>query len=51
MMRTMTFSLLFLVVTSPALLADAQPATEKKYAPMPWHLVDIWWDLGKECPV
>jgi hypothetical protein len=27
--------------------ADAQ---EKKYASMPWHLVDLWWDTGKDMP-
>jgi hypothetical protein len=23
---------------------------EKQYARMPWHLVDVWWDLGKDVP-
>ena len=26
------------------------PKDEPKYAPIPWHLVDTWWDLGKETP-
>ena len=25
-------------------------AEERKYARMPWHLVDSWWDLGKDQP-
>lgn len=25
-------------------------AEETKYARMPWHLVDLWWDLGQETP-
>lgn len=24
------------------------PKDEKKYAPMPWHLVDNWWDIGQD---
>jgi hypothetical protein len=26
------------------------PKGEKTYAPMPWHLVDVWWDIGEETP-
>jgi hypothetical protein len=25
-------------------------ADEKEYVRMPWHLVDVWWDLGKDMP-
>jgi len=25
-------------------------ADEPKIGPMPWHLVDLWWDLGKDAP-
>jgi hypothetical protein len=25
-------------------------ADVKEYARMPWHLVDVWWDLGKDVP-
>jgi len=25
-------------------------AGEKQYARMPWHLVDLWWDTGKDVP-
>ena len=38
-----TFLLLFLALST----AHAQ---EKQHARMPWHLVDIWWDLGKDVP-
>jgi hypothetical protein len=26
------------------------PADEKKFKSMPWHLVDIWWDVGQDAP-
>jgi hypothetical protein len=29
---------------------DQPPRDEKKYAPMPWHLVDTWWDIGQQQP-
>lgn len=29
---------------------DDPPKDEKKYAPMPWHLVDTWWDIGQDTP-
>ncbi|AMV23954.1 hypothetical protein VT84_06135 [Gemmata sp. SH-PL17] len=33
------------------LAATGQPGGgEPKYAPMPWHLTDTWWDLGQETP-
>jgi len=35
----------FLSPGASAVSADAQ-----QYARMPWHLVDLWWDLGKESP-
>jgi hypothetical protein len=25
-------------------------ADKKEYIPMPWHLVDVWWDIGKDVP-
>ena len=28
----------------------ARLADDPQYAPMPWHLVDIWWDLGEDKP-
>lgn len=40
--RLSLFLLLTCLTTSP-LSAD-----EKQYAPMPWHLVDLWWDVGEE---
>ena len=33
---------------SRAACDDQPPEDEKKYAPMPWHLVDTWWDIGQE---
>jgi hypothetical protein len=33
------------------LLAAGRPAAdEAKYAPMPWHLIDVWWDTGADAP-
>jgi hypothetical protein len=48
MIRTTVYSLLVLAMTSPAWPAEGQPKAERRYAPIPWHLVDIWWDLGKD---
>jgi len=46
-----TWVLLFLSTAAclPASAADkpaAAPA-DKQYRRMPWHLIDVWWDLGK----
>ncbi|QDT28360.1 hypothetical protein Enr10x_37020 [Gimesia panareensis] len=30
------------------LLTESVQADEKEYKQMPWHLVDLWWDLGEE---
>ena len=35
---------------SPAAGDEQPPKDEKTYAPMPWHLVDTWWDTGQETP-
>ncbi len=41
--------LLFLGINLPTTASDDETDKgEKKYAPMPWHLVDTWWDIGKE---
>ena len=37
-------ALLLIVPLSGVLLAEEAAA----YAPMPWHLVDLWWDLGSD---
>lgn len=43
--------LAFLGTNLPRAVGDDQPnAVEKVYAPMPWHLVDTWWDIGEEVP-
>jgi hypothetical protein len=29
---------------------DKNQTAEKQYRRMPWHLVDLWWDLGEDVP-
>lgn len=31
-------------------VASTVPADAQDYKRMPWHLVDVWWDLGEERP-
>jgi hypothetical protein len=39
------------VLSIPGMTRADEPArTEKQLAPMPWHLVDTWWDIGQEMP-
>jgi len=40
---------LFVVI---ALIAAEVPGQESKseYPPPPWHLVDLWWDVGQDTP-
>jgi hypothetical protein len=48
-----TISFLLLTLALPLSVASAsenRTADEKQYARMPWHLVDLWWDLGEESP-
>ena len=30
--------------------AQEKPAAEPRYSRMPWHLVDVWWDIGADVP-
>ncbi len=53
-MRKLRLIATFLIVV-PSAAVTAQRAgeprdAEKTYAPMPWHLVDTWWDIGKNVP-
>ncbi|WP_339735190.1 hypothetical protein [uncultured Gimesia sp.] len=43
--KTIRLGLLILVT---CLTTTSVSAEEKQYAPMPWHLVDLWWDIGEE---
>lgn len=45
--RMIRFSLLIL---SACLIASPVVAQEKQYSRMPWHLVDLWWDIGNSVP-
>ncbi len=44
------FTVLFVLGNLSAFGQDKTTADEKQYAPMPWHLVDVWWDIGKDVP-
>ncbi len=46
--RAFAALVLFAAMVAKPLLAQEIPPNAKKYAPMPWHLVDTWWDIGKE---
>jgi hypothetical protein len=35
---------------SPAVSGQEKPAQEPRYSRMPWHLVDVWWDINKDVP-
>ncbi len=45
MYRHILLLIFSLIVTNSVRSADAQ---ERPFARMPWHLVDLWWDLGKD---
>ncbi|QDU51228.1 DUF3472 domain-containing protein [Gimesia panareensis] len=36
------------LLMAACLLTESVQADEKEYKQMPWHLVDLWWDLGEE---
>ena len=42
-------TILFVAATLFAAEAPAQDS-KAEYKPTPWHLVDIWWDMGKDTP-
>jgi len=44
------FMLVAMAVTCLSPGASAVAAEAEPYARMPWHLVDLWWDLGEESP-
>ena len=35
---------------APWLAAAADAPKPENYAPMPWHLIDTWWDIGRDTP-
>jgi hypothetical protein len=38
------------VLVYTASLVSEPVAKKKTFEPMPWHLVDIWWDTGRDSP-
>jgi hypothetical protein len=40
----------YLCLFSLAFAEEPAKETEPDYAPMPWHLVDTWWDIGAPTP-
>jgi hypothetical protein len=34
----------------PLAANDKAPGEDRRYGPPPWHLVDLWWDLGRDFP-
>ena len=49
--RLQLMLLVLVSVTVSPVTGDGQPTKEdKQYGPMPWHLVDTWWDIGEEKP-
>jgi len=49
MMRSIGILLLGFLLSAVSLVA-AEPERAVRYKSMPWHLVDIWWDLGRDVP-
>ena len=47
-MRSLFLLAAAVILTRPILGGAAEPSTEPHYKPMPWHLLDVWWDIGKE---
>jgi hypothetical protein len=45
-------SLVVLSLLLPSLVAraDDKPAAESKINDTPWHLVDLWWNIGQDAP-
>lgn len=46
-MKSIVTALLVVACGGASLIAEKQ---EKQYAKMPWHLVDTWWDIGRDMP-
>ena len=49
-MMRLVGSLLLGVLSFAGSLFASEPEGTVRYKSMPWHLVDIWWDLGKDVP-
>ncbi|HWC88915.1 MAG TPA: hypothetical protein VG433_04650 [Pirellulales bacterium] len=47
-MKLCIFAIVLIIGASALLAEDKRPAP---YAPMPWHLVDTWWDIGSDIPL
>ena len=38
------------IASSNAIAAEPSRADKAQYKPMPWHLIDVWWNVGAETP-
>jgi hypothetical protein len=50
--RPISISILAAVIMfdGPTVSGQENPAQEPRYSRMPWHMVDVWWDIGKDVP-
>jgi hypothetical protein len=48
--RLPAIALAAVLLLLPAISLGADPPAAKKYKSTPWHLLDLWWDLGQESP-
>jgi hypothetical protein len=44
----LTLPFVLIVAGLSTLRGEDPPKDEEKYKPMPWHLMDAWWDIGQE---
>lgn len=46
----MQHCVMLLIILSSFLLSAKLQADEPEYNQMPWHLIDVWWDIGNDQP-
>jgi len=48
--RMSLFLVASMVFSSASLTLAGEPTPTKEYKSTPWHLVDLWWDIGQDQP-